>query len=342
MERPTTPGLGVNPPKNRRIPPAKQNVAPCTNLSFAERKAQLSRRSKSNIVEGNSVLRSIERPPPGDVMGRRKSQLEPELAKRRSAFYESEFAVGREIDPTKDRVRNDAIVLAELRTNVIIQDEFTFITDLSYHLSNRYQRSVSSIVINLQHGCCMMFGGSFDPAYTLTIFALPSLVQPITNKRNAALIQAHMMETLGVVPSRGYLRFVSTPEEDVAICGKTVAGEMEDLERETRDETGNERDAAKLSTKNRKLSVRSSWANFRPSTAGTLVSEPLPTPPASTDDTPMIATSIPEHPPTPEEEGPVDEKAAKTAARRKSFVSALLFGNRGSTKDRRPKTSMGF
>lgn len=65
-------------------------------------------------------MRSINRPPPGDTMSNRKSQQQPSMAKRRSIFYESEFAVDREVDPAKDRVRNDAIVLAELRTNVIV------------------------------------------------------------------------------------------------------------------------------------------------------------------------------------------------------------------------------
>lgn len=73
-----------------------------------------------------------------------------------------------------------------------------------------------------------MFGGTFDPAYTLTIHALPCLVQPTTNKRNAALIQRHVQETLGVIKSRGYVRFVATPEENVAIGGKTVAAEIDE------------------------------------------------------------------------------------------------------------------
>lgn len=94
---------------------------------------------------------------------------------------------------------------------------------------------MSSIVVNLQHGMCMMFGGSFDPAYTLTIHALPGQVQPTTNKRNAALIQTHVKETLGVPASRGYVRFVASPEENVAHGGKTVAGEMEDVEKGARD-----------------------------------------------------------------------------------------------------------
>lgn len=65
----------------------------------------------------------------------------------------------------------------------------------------------------------------------MSVFALPSQLQPTTNKRNSALIQKHMEEALGVKPQRGYLRFVPTPEESVAVGGKTMAGEMDDIER---------------------------------------------------------------------------------------------------------------
>lgn len=77
----------------------------------------------------------------------------------------------------------------------------------------------------------MFFAGSFDPAYTMSIAALATQLQPTTNKRNAALIQRHMAETLGVPPERGLLRFVPVQEEHLACGGKTVAGEVEELER---------------------------------------------------------------------------------------------------------------
>jgi hypothetical protein len=89
---------------------------------------------------------------------------------------------------------------------------------------------VSSIVVTLQHGACIFFGGSLDPAYVMSVFALPSQLLPTTNKRNAALIQRHMEETLGVSPARGLLRFVPVQEEHLACNGKTMAGEIDELE----------------------------------------------------------------------------------------------------------------
>jgi len=75
----------------------------------------------------------------------------------------------------------------------------------------------------------MCFGGTFDPSYAMSISTIPSELQPTTNKRNAALIQKHMEEALGVLPSRGVLRFVPVAEENMAVNGMTVAGALDDL-----------------------------------------------------------------------------------------------------------------
>ena len=125
MERP---GAARTSSKNPTSPLAKSNVVndaylPVQSLSFAQRKAHSLRSSKSSIVEGSELMRSIDRPPPGDpTMNRRKSQANnPGLSKQTSAYYENEFAVGREANPALDRVRNEALVTAELKTNVIVR-----------------------------------------------------------------------------------------------------------------------------------------------------------------------------------------------------------------------------
>ncbi|KAJ4414196.1 hypothetical protein N0V85_003248 [Neurospora sp. IMI 360204] len=122
------------------------------------------------------IMRDIDRPLPGDVATagpKRVSKLSSsskrasvaELSRQKSNldFWEGAFSVN-EVGPAKERIRGDALVMAEVKTNVIISDEFTFITELTYHLSTRYQRPVSSIVVTLHHGACMLFGGTFDPA----------------------------------------------------------------------------------------------------------------------------------------------------------------------------------
>lgn len=65
----------------------------------------------------------------------------------------------------------------------------------------------------------------------MSVFAISAQVQPTTNKRNAALISKHMEEALGVPAARGYLRFVPLQEDNVAYNGKTLSGELDDIEK---------------------------------------------------------------------------------------------------------------
>ncbi|EPE09973.1 mif domain containing protein [Ophiostoma piceae UAMH 11346] len=155
-----------------------------------------------------------------------------ELARRRSQYFEDIFSA-RDGDnsPVQERIRSESLVLAEIRTNVHVGDEFTIITELSAHLASRYSRPLSSIVVAIQHGQCMCFGGSFDSAYVMSVTALPSQLQPTTNKRNAALIQKHMEEALGVPAARGHLRFVPVPETNLAYGGNTTVGHLDELAR---------------------------------------------------------------------------------------------------------------
>lgn len=97
---------------------------------------------------------------------------------------------------------------------------------LSEHLTHRYSRPLTSIAVTLQHGTCLFLGGTFDPAYIITIHAIPGLVQTATNKRNAALLQKHLEMTLGVRSDRGVVRFVAIAEECLARGGRTVAADI--------------------------------------------------------------------------------------------------------------------
>ncbi|KAK3996055.1 Tautomerase/MIF superfamily [Cladorrhinum sp. PSN332] len=319
-----------------------------TKQPFAERKAQngastTTTTTTTYLVEQGDHLRNIDRAPPGDALRRaHKSPSKPELVKQRSRidFFEDVFSVN-ESSSARERVHGDAIVMAEVKTNVIISDEFTFITTLSYHLSTRYQRPVTSIVVTLQHGACMFFGGSFDPAYVMSIFALPSQLLPTTNKRNTALIQKHMEEAIGVLPARGVLRFVPATEEQLACNGKTVAGEIDDLEKSTvhcaqamggKDGVLDAQGDISRGTKARKkLSVRT-LANFRPvSVSGYPVLEL--TPPSSADEALPPMPGSPREITVPQESTEVVlAQQQKTARRKKSFV-ATIFGRSGKSSD---------
>lgn len=91
-------------------------------------------------------------------------------------------------------------------------------------------------MITVNHSACLLLGGSFEPTYILTITALPVQLQPTTNKRNAALIQNFMFESLGVTLERGIVKFVPIQEECLATNGTTILGEIENMQRQLGEE----------------------------------------------------------------------------------------------------------
>jgi hypothetical protein len=185
------------------------------------------------------------------------SDLRPITSRSRAQFYEDSFAYKEgHGQSARERVTKDAPIVAELRTNVIvsgiqypgsfvphtnqsqIKDEYTLVTDLSHHLSTRYQRPETSIMITVNHSACLLLGGSFEPTYVLTINALPVQLQPTTNKRNAALIQNFMAESIGVPTDRGIIKFVAIQEENLAMNGMTILGDIEQMERQQAEANG--------------------------------------------------------------------------------------------------------
>lgn len=237
-------------------------------------------------------------------------------------------------------------------TRLKVNDEYTFITDLSYNLSNRYQRPESSILVTITHSACLLLGGSFDPAYTLTISALPSQVQPITNKRNAALLAHVLEESLGVSPSRGLIKFIGIPEDNFAFNGKTISAEIEELEKELGEEHMHimNRRSSRSSTKAAKRQSMRGMKNLKAGIMGghrdSEVKEPLfphsdrydrLTPPLSEENTPPIpsipenpiVTAMPPMPPMPEvstEQSAMSWRAEKVRkmSKRKSFIQGLF------------------
>jgi hypothetical protein len=104
-------------------------------------------------------------------------------------------------------------------------------------------------MITVNHSACLLLGGSFEPTYILTINALPVQLQPTTNKRNAALMQNFMCESIGVASDRGIIKFVPIQEESLAINGMTILGEIERLERQQGEESGTAMNMKRAMTK---------------------------------------------------------------------------------------------
>lgn len=104
------------------VTPENKRLSQIGGLSFAERK--MSRRpstAPTPIVEGDGGLtRDVHHSLPGDARNNRKSRTQADMAKRRSSYYEEAFQGDREANVAKDRIYGEAIVMAELRTNVIV------------------------------------------------------------------------------------------------------------------------------------------------------------------------------------------------------------------------------
>jgi Mg-chelatase subunit ChlI len=167
----------------------------------------------------------------------------------------------------------------------------------------------------------MLFGGNFDPAYSLTITALGSQLQPVTNKRNAALLAKALQESLGVSPERGMIKFTPIAEENMATDGKTITGMIEDLEKAT-SETGSglQRPPSRSAMKSKRRPSMKSLRGMRAASQLPTHNEILsPTPPISERDTPPL-------PAIPTEKSPMDRKAEKVQkmGRRKSFIASIF------------------
>ncbi|CAL8574674.1 hypothetical protein XPA_000629 [Xanthoria parietina] len=277
--------------------------------------------NKPDMIDESQLSGPYGRGSPGDaalIAMVNKDRTSTDLSRRKSQFYSEVFAYREPNLTARDRVHRYSVITAEVKTNVIVKDEYIFLQDLSQHLSQRYQRPVSSIFITLNHSECLLYAGTFDSAYIMTITALPSQIQPTTNKRNAVMMQTFMADSLGVTPERGVIRFVGIAEEYLATNGNTVLGDIENLSRESGEDGGN--GAQRSGTVRRGRSRRSSKAEklqiplSRPGTSDNMAtSPPLKSPPI----------------PRTEASSPLDVKAAKVQrmGRRRSFL-AMFAGNK--------------
>lgn len=66
-------------------------------------------------------MRGLDRALPGHAT---KKKSKPELTKQRSNYFEDAFAVKEQVHPAKERVISESIVMADVKTNVIVSAMF--------------------------------------------------------------------------------------------------------------------------------------------------------------------------------------------------------------------------
>lgn len=214
----------------------------------------------------------------------------------------------------------------------------------------------SAIAVHVQHSQCIFFAGTFEPAYTATISALPSYLLPATNRRNAFVLSEHLEEALGVPQPRGFISFLPLPEENMACNGKTVSAALDET---LEDPAGyamgviEEEKATSFGSRRKRLSVKVSAARARPPPVASARDSPeeedrLQRSKADDADpwykrkksltnirTPSAAGAYEMTPPTSaEDNAPAggEERPVKVAKRRKSFVAGL-FGRSNGRKE---------
>lgn len=162
----------------------------------------------------------------------------------------------------------------------------------------------------------------------MTITAVPSQLQPVTNKRNAGLLSKSMEESLGVAPERGVIKFVPIPEENFATNGNTVAGAIEELDKQIAEENGVGLKHSLSVSRSKRQSLRSLRSTRKGGNLPNLeeqITPTMPTPPLSD----RIVTPPPPIPAIPKTRSVADLRAekAKKMGRRKSFI-ATMFGRK--------------
>ncbi|KAG6040533.1 hypothetical protein E4U41_000246 [Claviceps citrina] len=199
--------------------------SPSPQVSFSDkRNSQHVRRSSLEPVF-ESEIRTLDNQRHSVNCGVAAStQPKPNLAKPRApGSGRSSRRASSSTSRRNSQARDDSVLSAEVKTNVVITNEYLFMNELSYHLALRYGRPLSSIVVSLQHGICLLYGGSFDPAYILTIAGRPD---QIMDKRNVAVFQDHLQQAIRVAPARGLVQFVATAEDCVNLGVGAVTGAM--------------------------------------------------------------------------------------------------------------------
>jgi Macrophage migration inhibitory factor (MIF) len=240
-----TPPRGVTPDPNFRIN-GRLSPGPRKFMSVQER-AQ----STPPELTNDRRFRSLTKGTGSESL--EQSWSRRALSKKKSQYYEEAFACREPYHTAKDRVVKDSVILADVKLNCCVSEqskywsvanvywvdaEQGFLFDLSFRLSEIYQRPASCIMVIVATETALLISGSSEPAYLITLSALPSEIAPTKNKRSAHLIQQFMEEAIQISPRRGVVRFEAVPEENLATDGVTALQEIERLERNSSDEGG--------------------------------------------------------------------------------------------------------
>ncbi|KAF8842527.1 Tautomerase/MIF [Paxillus ammoniavirescens] len=111
-----------------------------------------------------------------------------------------------------------------LTTNVkLASDEATkaFVTDLSKFSAKTIGKDEKVFSVNFTHNPYLTFGGTFEPAFMLSITSLGN-VNPTNSQLWSKAFTDFFKEKLGVASDRGYIAFLDPGEDFIGMRGSTV------------------------------------------------------------------------------------------------------------------------
>ncbi|PGG99705.1 hypothetical protein GX51_06157 [Blastomyces parvus] len=187
----------------------------------------------------NSITKELTRGTPTDGHPTRPLSKSPnrlDLAKKRSQYFNEVFTSREPYHTPRHRINQDSVVVVEIKTNVVLENDFQNLSELSFNLALIFQRPEASILLYVEHNCCLMLASTYEPAYLVTVSALPCSIAPITNLRHTVLIQAAIFDIFDIPGNRGVIKFESMAEENLATNGSTIRDEIDQLERTSNDE----------------------------------------------------------------------------------------------------------
>ncbi|KAG5968590.1 hypothetical protein E4U57_005119 [Claviceps arundinis] len=206
--------------------PSRRSPSPQFSISDRRNSQHVRRTSLEPVFE--SETRGMDNERYLVSHGASSAHPKPNLAKPRApSSARASHRVSSSGSLRNSQARDGFVLLAEVKTNVVVSscekrlreiprwrelittkitNEYLFMNELSYHLALRYGCPLSSIVVSLQHGICLLHGGSFDPAYILTITGRKD---QIMDKRSVTVFQDHLQQAIRVAPARGLVQIVA-------------------------------------------------------------------------------------------------------------------------------------
>ncbi|KIY45470.1 Tautomerase/MIF [Fistulina hepatica ATCC 64428] len=95
----------------------------------------------------------------------------------------------------------------EIITNVKVDDTKAFIQDFSQKAAAILGKPVSYISASITHNESVSFGGTFEPAFRMTVISLGN-VNPAANIKYSKQFFQYFKDKLGISNDRGYITYI--------------------------------------------------------------------------------------------------------------------------------------